>query len=175
MNETDKPRYSRVVVKLSGEALAGPSGWGVDPTSLGQLADELLSVHELGVELAVVIGGGNYFRGRMAQGWGIGRAEADNIGMLGTVMNALMLRGALTARTDNDVRVMTAVPMESIAEPFIRQLSQARRIHSPAGRPGQCLAAELDHDPRIARLVCLVHVCPLTQKSPVPGSQRPRP
>ena len=68
MNETDKPRYSRVVVKLSGEALAGPNGWGVDPTSLGQLADELLSVHQLGVELAVVIGGGNYFRGRMAQG-----------------------------------------------------------------------------------------------------------
>jgi uridylate kinase len=120
VNETDKPRYSRVVVKLSGEALAGPTGWGVDPTSLGELADELLSVHELGVELAVVIGGGNYFRGRMAQGWGIGRAEADNIGMLGTVMNALMLRGALTARTDADVRVMTAVPIHSVAEPFIR-------------------------------------------------------
>ena len=123
MNETDKPRYSRVVVKLSGEALAGPTGWGVDPTSLGQLADELLSVHELGVELAVVIGGGNYFRGRMAQGWGIPRAEADNIGMLGTVMNALMLRGVLTARSESsesDVRVMTAIPMQSVAEPFIR-------------------------------------------------------
>jgi uridylate kinase len=113
-------RYSRVVVKLSGEALAGPNGWGVDPTSLGQLADELLSVHQLGIELAVVIGGGNYFRGRMAQGWGIGRAEADNIGMLGTVMNALMLRGVLTARSESDVRVMTAVPMQSVAEPFIR-------------------------------------------------------
>ena len=120
MNQTDKPRYSRVVVKLSGEALAGPTGWGVDPTSLGQLADELLSVHELGVELAVVIGGGNYFRGRMAQGWGIPRAEADNIGMLGTVMNALMLRGVLTARSESDVRVMTAIEMQSVAEPFIR-------------------------------------------------------
>ncbi|MCO6009253.1 UMP kinase [Actinoallomurus purpureus] len=113
-------RYSRVVVKLSGEALAGPSGWGTDPASLTQLADELLSVHELGIELAVVIGGGNYFRGRMADGWGIGRAEADNIGMLGTVMNALMLRGVLTARSEEDVRVMTAVPMQSVAEPFIR-------------------------------------------------------
>ncbi len=113
-------RYSRVVVKISGEALAGSGGWGVDPGSLGQLADELLSVHELGVELAVVIGGGNYFRGRMAEGWGIGRAEADNIGMLGTVMNALMLRGALTARRELDVRVMTAIPMHSVAEPFIR-------------------------------------------------------
>jgi uridylate kinase len=68
----------------------------------------------------VVIGGGNYFRGKMAQGWGIGRAEADNIGMLGTVMNALMLRGVLTARSDTDVRVMTAFPIQSVAEPFIR-------------------------------------------------------
>ncbi|WP_214327165.1 UMP kinase [Nonomuraea sediminis] len=113
-------RYSRVVVKLSGEALAGDTGWGTDPKSLAQLADEILSVHELGVQIAVVIGGGNYFRGRMADGWGIGRAEADNIGMLGTVMNALMLRGVLTARTDADVRVMTAMPMHSVAEPFIR-------------------------------------------------------
>jgi uridylate kinase len=113
-------RYSRVVIKLSGEALAGSVGWGVDPASLAQLADELLSVHKLGVEVAVVIGGGNYFRGRMAEGWGIGRAEADNIGMLGTVMNALMLRGVLTARSELDVRVMTAIPMQSVAEPFIR-------------------------------------------------------
>jgi uridylate kinase len=114
------PRYNRVVVKLSGEALAGSAGSGVDPASLGQVADEVLAVHDLGVQVAVVVGGGNYFRGRMADGWGISRAEADNIGMLGTVMNALMLRGALTARTSADVRVMTAVPIQSVAEPFIR-------------------------------------------------------
>ena len=114
------PRYRRVVVKLSGEALAGPAGTGADPASLARVADEVLSVHELGVQVAVVVGGGNYFRGRMADGWGISRAEADNIGMLGTVMNALMLRGALTARTDADIRVMTAVPIHSVAEPFIR-------------------------------------------------------
>jgi uridylate kinase len=113
-------RYHRVLVKLSGEALAGPGGWGVDPASLAHLAGEVLSVHDLGVQIAVVVGGGNYFRGRMAEGWGIGRAEADNIGMLGTVMNALMLRGALTARTSADVRVMTALPIHSVAEPFIR-------------------------------------------------------
>jgi len=113
-------RYSRVVVKLSGEALAGEGGQGVAPASLARLAGELISVHELGIELAVVIGGGNFFRGRMAEGWGIGRAEADNIGMLGTIMNALMLRGVLTARCESDVRVMTAVPMQSVAEPFIR-------------------------------------------------------
>jgi uridylate kinase len=114
------PRYRRVVVKLSGEALAGPAGTGADPASLARVADEVLSVHELGVQVAVVVGGGNYFRGRMADGWGISRAEADNIGMLGTVMNALMLRGALTARTEADIRVMTAVPIHSVAEPFIR-------------------------------------------------------
>ncbi len=114
------PRYRRVVVKLSGEAFAGPGSTGVDPEALAMVAEEVLSVHDLGVEVAVVVGGGNYFRGRMAEGWGISRAEADNIGMLGTVMNALMLRGALTARTDTDVRVMTAMPMQSVAEPFIR-------------------------------------------------------
>ena len=114
------PRYGRVVVKLSGQALAGAGGSGVDPASLAEVAHEVLAVHELGVQVAVVVGGGNYFRGRMAEGWGISRAEADNIGMLGTVMNALMLRGVLTARTDTDVRVMTAVPMQSVAEPFIR-------------------------------------------------------
>ena len=116
----DLPRYRRVVVKLSGEALAGEAGSGVDPDSLARVAGEVLSLSEIGVQVAVVVGGGNYFRGRMAEGWGIGRAEADNIGMLGTVMNALMLRGALTARTDEDVRVMTAIPIQSVAEPFIR-------------------------------------------------------
>ena len=113
-------RYDRVVVKLSGEALAGNAGSGVDPASLARVSGEVLSVRELGVQVAVVVGGGNFFRGRMAEGWGISRAEADNIGMLGTVMNALMLRGALTARTDTDVRVMTAVPIQTVAEPFIR-------------------------------------------------------
>jgi uridylate kinase len=121
------PRYRRVVVKLSGEALAGDTGWGVTPDGLAHLADEILSVRQLGVEIAVVVGGGNYFRGRMAENWGIGRAEADNIGMLGTVMNALMLRGALTGRSEVDVRVMTAIPIQSVAEPFIR-LRAARHL-----------------------------------------------
>jgi uridylate kinase len=109
-----------VVLKLSGEALAGQGTSGVDPASLAHVAREVLSVHGLGVQIAVVVGGGNYFRGRMAEDWGISRAEADNIGMLGTVMNALMLRGVLTASGADDVRVMTAIPMETVAEPFIR-------------------------------------------------------
>lgn len=114
-------RYRRVVLKLSGEALAGGGdGWGVDPAALDRLAEEVLAVHDLGIEVAVVVGGGNYFRGRMADAWGIGRAEADNIGMLGTVMNALMLRGVLTAKSETEVRVMTAIGIQSVAEPFIR-------------------------------------------------------
>lgn len=135
------PRYDRVVLKLSGEALAGTSGWGVEPDRLAHLSDEVLAVHNLGIQVAVVVGGGNYFRGRMAEGWGIGRPEADNIGMLGTVMNALMLRGALTARTDSDVRVMTAIPMQSVAEPFIRLRAMSHldqgRIVILAGGIGQ--------------------------------------
>ncbi|WP_152365189.1 UMP kinase [Microlunatus speluncae] len=118
-------RYRRVVLKLSGEALSGNDGWGVDPEALDRLADEVLTVHDLGIEVAVVVGGGNYFRGRMADAWGIGRAEADNIGMLGTVMNALMLRGALTAKAKTEVRVMTAIGIQSVAEPFIRLRAMA--------------------------------------------------
>lgn len=113
-------RYKRVVVKLSGEALAGDSGWGISQEALQQLADEIIALHDNNIRVAAVVGGGNYFRGRMASSWGIARAEADNIGILGTVMNALMLRGVLTARTNADVRVMTAIPIQSVAEPFIR-------------------------------------------------------
>jgi uridylate kinase len=113
-------RYRRVVVKLSGRAFAGAAAFGLDSQALGYVAAQLIAARELGVEEAVVVGGGNFFRGNVADEWSIERAEADNIGMLGTVMNALMLRGALTARTDIDVRVMTAVSIHSVAEPFIR-------------------------------------------------------
>jgi uridylate kinase len=77
-------------------------------------------VRDAGVELAVLVGGGNVFRGTLAEEWGIERAEADNIGMLGTVINGLMLRGVLQARSAHEVRVMTAIPIQSVAEPFIR-------------------------------------------------------
>ncbi|MFI7296437.1 UMP kinase [Streptomyces sp. NPDC050121] len=134
-------RYARVVVKISGEAFAGSAGAGTDPACLAGLADEVAAVHDLGVQTAVVVGGGNLFRGRLAGSWGIGRAEASDIGMLGTVMNALMLRGALTARGEPDVRVMTAVPMQSIAEPFVRLRADRHlrrgRIVLLAGGTGQ--------------------------------------
>lgn len=112
--------YKRVLVKLSGGALAGDKVWGFDPAALNHIADELLNLHRLGVQVAVVMGGGNIFRGDLGEQWGIERAEADNIGMIATVTNSLMLRGVLQARGDAEVRVMTAIPMNSVAEPYIR-------------------------------------------------------
>lgn len=113
-------RYNRVLVKLSGAAIAGDKGWGFEPTALNHIADEVLELHNRGVEVGVVVGGGNIFRGELGQRWGIERAEADNIGMMATVTNSLMLRGVLTARNKVDVRVMTAIPIPAVAEPFIR-------------------------------------------------------
>jgi uridylate kinase len=113
-------RYRRIVVKLSGRAFAGVEAFGLDSDALRHVSNELLAAREMGLEIAVVVGGGNFFRGTMADAWGIERAEADNIGMLGTVMNAILLRGVLKTRGLEDVRLMTALPMQAVAEPFIR-------------------------------------------------------
>jgi len=113
-------RYSRVLVKLSGGAMAGDSDWGFSPNALNHIADEVLKLHDLGVQVSVVVGGGNIFRGELGEEWGIERAEADNIGMIATVTNSLMLRGVLKSRGNVDVRVMTAIPINTVAEPFIR-------------------------------------------------------
>jgi uridylate kinase len=118
-------RYKRVLIKLSGGAVAGDSEFGFSPERLEHIAKEILSVISLGVEVALVIGGGNIFRGNMGESWGIDRAEADNIGTLATVVNSLMLRGVLKSKTRNEVRVMTAIPITSVAEPYIR----LRAIH----------------------------------------------
>lgn len=113
-------RYQRILIKLSGGAVAGKSEFGFEPERLEHIANEILSVVDMGVEVSIVIGGGNIFRGNMAQDWGIERAEADNIGTLATVINSLMLRGVLKAKTDKEVRVMSAIPTTSVAEPYIR-------------------------------------------------------
>ena len=113
-------KYQRVLVKLSGGAIAGDHSWGFDPEALNHIADELLKLHQLGVQISVVVGGGNIFRGELADQWGIERAEADNIGMMATVTNSLLLRGVLQARGEIEVRVMTAIPINTVAEPFIR-------------------------------------------------------
>ncbi|TDO33267.1 uridylate kinase [Kribbella sp. VKM Ac-2527] len=112
--------YERIVIKLSGQAIAGGAGFGFDSTSLTHLATEVLAARATGVQVAVVVGGGNVFRGNRAEEWGIDRVEADNIGMLGTVINAVLLRGRLTALGATDVRLMTAIPINNLAEPYIR-------------------------------------------------------
>jgi uridylate kinase len=114
------PRYRRVLIKLSGQAVAGPHKSGFSAGALDQLAREVLRARDLGTQVAIVIGGGNVFRGRSADEWGIDRVEADSIGMLGTVINAILLRGKLTALSDYDIRVMTAIPINAVAEPYIR-------------------------------------------------------
>lgn len=114
-----------MLIKLSGGALAGEGDFGFDRGSLDHIGDEICAVRDLGVEIAVMVGGGNIFRGRTADDWGIERAEADNIGTMATVINSLILRGVLTAKGVPDVRVMTAIPTPSVAEPYIR----LRAIH----------------------------------------------
>lgn len=119
------PRYRRVLLKVSGAAVAGKEGIGVSSEALDHIGNQILAVRNMGIEVAVVIGGGNIFRGKVADDWGIERVEADQIGMLGTVVNSLFLRGVLTAKSEYDVRVMTALPMSNFAEPYIR----LRAIH----------------------------------------------
>lgn len=114
------PRYQRILIKLSGRAVAGVHQSGFSADALDHLAREVLRAHDLGTEIGIVIGGGNVFRGSSAGEWGIDRVEADNIGMLGTVINGILLRGKLTALSDCDIRLMTAIPISSIAEPYIR-------------------------------------------------------
>lgn len=120
-------RYKRVILKLSGGAVSGTLESGFDPEALEHIADEILDIHNQGIEIGIVIGGGNIFRGNLSEQWGIERSEADNIGMLGTIINSLMLRGVLNAKNEAEVRVMTAIPINAVAEPFIR-LVAARHL-----------------------------------------------
>ncbi|MEC9301344.1 MAG: UMP kinase [Acidobacteriota bacterium] len=114
------PAYQRVILKLSGEALLGPESFGIDPNVTTQIAEESAAVHRLGVEVAVVIGGGNIFRGLAATARGMDRGTADYMGMLATVINALALQDALE-QIQVVTRVVTAVEMRAVAEPFIRR------------------------------------------------------
>ena len=120
-------RYKRVLLKLSGQALSGDQDFGFAHDSLGHIADEVLGLHAQGIQVSIVVGGGNIFRGNLGSQWGIERAEADNIGMLGTIINALMLRGVLSSKSEGqaEIRVMSAIPVNSVAEPYIR----LRAIH----------------------------------------------
>jgi uridylate kinase len=113
-------KYRRILLKLSGEALAGPQGFGIDPTRAEDIAERIAEVRELGVDVAIVIGAGNLWRGRSGLERGMDRATADYMGMLATVMNALALMDAMERR-NLVVRVQSAVEMHAVAEPYIRR------------------------------------------------------
>ncbi|GDX29174.1 uridylate kinase [Actinomycetes bacterium] len=126
-----RPRWSRVVLKLSGEALAEPTGFGLDNSVLQKVAQELKETKaELEVDIAIVVGGGNFWRGLKGAGQGMDQAQADYMGMIATVMNGLALQDALE-RAGQHSRVMTAVEMPKVAEPYIRRRAQR---HMEKGR-----------------------------------------
>lgn len=114
-----EPKYKRILIKLSGEALAGEKGVGIDLTTVQTIAKEIAEVHSSGVEIALVIGGGNLWCGEPAAAAGMDRVQADYTGMLGTVMNALVMADSLQ-QYGVDTRVQTAIPMQNVAEPYIR-------------------------------------------------------
>ncbi len=113
-------RYKRILLKVSGGALSGNKDFGFEKESLDRITDEIIKASNNGIEVAVLVGGGNIFRGKTADDWNIERAEADNIGMIATIINSLILRGALVSKGAHDLRVMTPIPMNTVAEPYIR-------------------------------------------------------
>jgi uridylate kinase len=115
-----KSPYRRAILKLSGEVLAGEGGFGISPSVIRALAEELREVHALGVEIGIVIGGGNFIRGVAAANEGMDRAAADYVGMLASVMNGLALQDALE-RLDIETRMLTAIEIRQVAEPYIRR------------------------------------------------------
>ncbi len=118
--DTPNAKYRRVLLKLSGEALIGDQGYGLDPKIVARLATEIHTVHAMGVQIAIVIGGGNIFRGVAGASGGMERATADYMGMLATVINALALQSALE-RAEVPTRVQSAISMQAVCEPYIRR------------------------------------------------------
>ncbi|SEM47885.1 uridylate kinase [Mesobacillus persicus] len=114
------PKYKRVVLKLSGEALAGENGFGINPSVIKNVAGQVKELAELGVEVAVVVGGGNIWRGKIGEEMGMDRATADYMGMLATVMNSLALQDSLE-HEGIETRVQTSIEMRQVAEPYIRR------------------------------------------------------
>lgn len=117
---SDQPLFRRVLLKLSGEALMGDQGYGLNPPTMKRIAEEVKLAHDRGIEICLVIGGGNIFRGLSGAAQGLDRTQADYMGMLATVMNALGMQGALES-VGVQTRVQSAIPMASICEPYIRR------------------------------------------------------
>ena len=130
------PKYKRVLIKLSGEALAGNAGFGVDPETVQSICHEIGEVVDSGIEVALVIGGGNIFRGISSSAKGMDRASADYMGMLATVMNAVALQDALE-KAGYDTRVLSAIGMQEVCEPYIRRRAER---HLQKGRVVICAA-----------------------------------
>jgi uridylate kinase len=133
----DKPRYKRIAVKLSGEALMGEQSFGISPDMIKFVAGEIRSVVELGVQIGIIVGGGNIFRGIAASSYGMDRTSADHMGMLATVINSLALQDALE-KQGVETRVQTAISMHEVAEPYImrranRHLERGRAVIFGAG------------------------------------------
>ncbi|MBI5207000.1 MAG: uridine monophosphate kinase, partial [Candidatus Firestonebacteria bacterium] len=120
MNSHDKPVFKRILLKLSGEALIGQQGYGIDPAVVNSVADQIKEIKSFGLEIAIVIGGGNIYRGVAASAQGIDRSSADYMGMLATVINSLCLQDSLEKR-GLFTRVQSAIEMEKICEPYIRR------------------------------------------------------
>ena len=116
----DKPAYQRILLKLSGEALLGDEDYGIDPVIIGRIANEILEVRNTGVQVAIVIGGGNIFRGAGLADSGIDRVTGDHMGMLATLMNSLALQDALE-KAGADARVMSAISVHDVSEDYIRR------------------------------------------------------
>ena len=118
-----KPRYKKILLKMSGEVLMGDALFGIDTATIDAVAQDIKEVVDAGVELCLVVGGGNIFRGVSLAGKGMDRASADYMGMLATVMNALALQGALE-KAGVDTRAQSAIPMDAVCEPYIRRRAQ---------------------------------------------------
>jgi len=131
------PRFKRILIKLSGEALMGDQSFGISPDTLKYVAEEVKSVHDMGVQVAIVVGGGNIFRGIAASSYGMDRSSADHMGMLATVINSIALQDALETHGMH-TRVQTAISMHEVAEPYIlrraiRHLEKGRVVIFGAG------------------------------------------
>ena len=143
--------YKRILLKLSGEALKGETSYGIDPQTVNEIAQQIKDVHDLGVEIGIVVGGGNIWRGKTAEGLGMDRAQADYMGMLATIMNGLAVQDALE-HIGVPTRAMTALPINQVAEPYIRRRA-IRHLETEIGAEVVLMAKNktegvYDSDPR---------------------------
>jgi len=130
-----EPKYKRIMLKISGEAMAGDKGFGLDQPTINAIAQKIKECYDMGVEISIVVGGGNFWRGRTGEG--MDRSRADHMGMLATVINSLALLDALE-QLGVEGRVQTAIEMRQIAEPYIR-LKAGRHLQKDPTQPRLCL------------------------------------